>query len=191
MAAFISYNNLLKAFGTHRPKIVYEIDDAITMLPEDNPTFNTFNKARPQINEYLIEADLVTVSTSKLKSLYSSHNNNIAVLPNCLDMRIWSGSVERENADDTVRILFSGTKTHANDLRLIEKAIITIISEFGEKVRLLFWGDTSKRLSKYPQIQNLNEYLTDYAEYADRLKNINLENDFFAAIYNNLFINGY
>jgi glycosyltransferase involved in cell wall biosynthesis len=175
MALLIPYNILIKAFGMYRPKIIYDIDDALTMRAKSNQGHKSYNKSKLQIEEYLRNADLVTVSTAKLKSFYSSFNNNITVLPNCLDMRLWSSKVESKKDDGIVRILFSGTNSHASDLQLIENAIIKIANEFGNKVRFLLWGNTSKRLIKYSQVRKIQEFLPDYIEYINRLKNTNVD----------------
>jgi GT2 family glycosyltransferase/Tfp pilus assembly protein PilF/glycosyltransferase involved in cell wall biosynthesis len=169
--AIVPYALLMRRLGGATPKIVFEIDDALTMLPETHIGYGGSRFVSPLIQEYIRKADLVTVSTAKLKSYYGDLNPNIVVLENCIDLKLWGDLPEPAGSSGPVKILFSGTVTHEADLRVIEGVIEKIILEFGDTVKFLFWGNTSAKLKHYPQVEELHVFLPDYAEYADRLKN--------------------
>ena len=153
-------------------RIVFELDDALTLVPETNPHYQHFQVIRPQIEAYLRNADLVTVSTPQLKKLYSSFNENIEVLPNTLDARIWMPAPVKNPCNGKVSILFSGTLTHQNDLAIIEKAIELIIQEFGDKVEFLFWGNVPTSLRQNPNVKTIAAFTPDYRLYAEKLKTL-------------------
>lgn len=170
LPGILPYAKLMRLLGNDRPKIVYEIDDALTMVPEDHIDHANCCAVSPWIEEYLRKADLVTVSTEPLKAYFAEYNRNIVVLPNALDMRLWAHPWQKRPPGHPVRILFSGTLTHSADLRIIEGALEKIVGEFGDRVEILFWGNTSARLQRAPQARALHAFLPDYAAYAQRLQ---------------------
>ena len=89
LAAFVPYHVLRRAIPNPAVKIVFELDDALTLLPRNHQAYQHFQAVRPHLETYLKNADLVTVSTPKLKELYSHFNENIEVLPNTVDASIW------------------------------------------------------------------------------------------------------
>jgi O-antigen biosynthesis protein len=173
--AMISHTQLMMKLGNVRPKIVFEIDDALTMLPHSHIGYRSSLVISPMIEEYIKNADLVTVSTSKLKTYFDHLNKNIKVLSNCLDMKLWSNLGKPVKACSSTNILFSGTITHDSDLKIIENAIEKIILEFGDAVKFLFWGNTSAILKQYSQAEELHVFTADYAEYSARLKNADVD----------------
>jgi len=132
MPMFLPYHVLRGAIENPSVKIVFELDDALTMVPGNHPAFGCYQAIRPQIEAYLRNADLVTVSTPQLKEIYSCYNDHIEVLPNTVDTQIWLPSPPKARHQGKVRILFSGTLTHQNDLASIEQAIERILQEFGD-----------------------------------------------------------
>ncbi|GEM_PF-727315 len=169
MAAGIPYDVMRKAFPPS-VRIVFELDDALTLLPPNHGAFDYFQSVRPQLEEYLRKADLVTVSTPKLKELYSGFNDHIEVLPNAIDTQIWKPQAPRPVDGEKIRILFSGTLTHQHDLALVEQAIERIALEFSERVEFLFWGNIPNNLRHLPQIKSIAEFTNDYRTYAQRLQ---------------------
>jgi GT2 family glycosyltransferase len=114
----------------------------------------------------------VTVSTPKLKELYSHFNDNIEVLPNTVDAAVWLPASAKPPRAGKLTILFSGTVTHEHDLALVERAIERIIREFPEHVEFLFWGNAPAKLKKLPQIKIVDAFMPNYKDYAARLKTL-------------------
>jgi|GEM_PF-1327582 len=173
----IPYEKLMKLLGGHKVKIVFETDDALIHVPPQHPDYKLYEHYKVDIEEYLRRADLVTVTTPHLKSLYQPLNHHIAILPNCLDARLWPDLPEKPPASSPspVRILFSGSPTHAADVALIEAVILTILNEFGDRVRFYFWGDTSPRVSAYPQVQAIHCFTPDYYQYVSLLRKLDVD----------------
>jgi glycosyltransferase involved in cell wall biosynthesis/predicted SAM-dependent methyltransferase/tetratricopeptide (TPR) repeat protein len=172
LAAHFPYHELRKAFPNPAVKIVFELDDALTLLPANHMGFQYFQAGRPRIEEYLKNADLVTVTTPKLKEFYSHFNENIEVLPNSVDTRLWLPPESKRSRNGKISILFSGTTTHEHDLALVEGVIARIIKEFSEKVEFLFWGNAPATLKNLPQVKVISAYIPDYASYARQLKSL-------------------
>jgi len=169
--ALIPYKELVKHIDRSRQKIVYEFDDAFAKLPPSYVNYQYGIKISPLIEYYIMKADLVTVSTETLKSYYNHLNNNVVVIPNCLDLQLWKEASQNNISSSPVRILFSGTLTHSDDLGMIESAIENVLNEFRNRVRFFFWGNIVERLRRYPQVKVFAKFTPDYAAYANILQN--------------------
>jgi GT2 family glycosyltransferase/tetratricopeptide (TPR) repeat protein/glycosyltransferase involved in cell wall biosynthesis len=163
--------------AVHHPsvKIVLELDDALTLTPDNHPAFGYFQSMRPHLEAYLRRADLVTVSTPRLKEVYSSYNEHIEVLPNTVDTQIWLPLPPKAPQGKKVSFLFSGTPTHQDDLALIEPAIELITREFGDGVEFLFWGNLPASLRHCPQIKKIAEFTPNYRQYVERLRTLTVD----------------
>jgi len=140
----------------------FELDDALTLLPESHRAAAAFRQIQPQIEEYLRQSDLVTVSTPQLKSLYASLNRNVVVLPNSVDSRLWLPPADSPATTDKVTILFSGTLDHERDLQVVESALLDLIAAFPEQVEFLYWGNVTERLRALRQVRSAGAFLPDY-----------------------------
>jgi len=67
----------------------YEIDDDLFNIPQWNYAYEFYLPLKKHITKIISLADGVTVSTPKLKELYSQFNSNIVVIPNYLPRFIW------------------------------------------------------------------------------------------------------
>ena len=99
-------------------KVIYEIDDDIWTLPPVNPAQGTFKQpiVRKMVEGLLEEADLVTTTTPYLKNILSKFNKNVWVCSNSVSFDVFK---EREWKKDKLRIGWSGSITHYDDLLLI------------------------------------------------------------------------
>ncbi len=174
ICGLIPFNALRSLIKDKDIKIVYEIDDALTDLPFHHPHYLHFERFRPFIYEYIKNADLVTVSTDGLKSLYSSYSDKIVVLNNFFSDELITKKVSFPRySDGPVKILFSGTITHEPDFKEIEGVLRRILNEFADAVELLMWGGTTfSSLSQLKNVKIIDEFYNDYYKYLERLQSI-------------------
>jgi glycosyltransferase involved in cell wall biosynthesis len=71
--------------------VVYESDDNFLAVPEDHPMRERLAPVVPFARELLARASLATVSTPELARAFAGIAREVAVLPNCLDERLWGG----------------------------------------------------------------------------------------------------
>jgi len=170
-AVAYSYGQLTKLLGKDRPLIVYEFDDAFDRLPENHPGYAYYQNMKSNFEEYIKQADMVSVSTPVLKQYYSSLNANTVVLPNTVNEDVWQPVKDtKPKAGKATKILFSGTLGHGTDLEVIAKALQKILEEYGSKVELWLWGDEVPGLMQYKNVKMFESFHTDYREYARILK---------------------
>lgn len=128
---------LLKGLGK---KIVYDNDD--TLKDDGGFKFNEFideerlKKGMEKLNEHNDEfikiADLVTCSTEFLKEEYLKLNNNVVVLPNCIDPFYFDEPLKNEG--DVIRIGMTGSVGITSDVELLKP----IIEHFKDDKRVKF-----------------------------------------------------
>jgi hypothetical protein len=101
--------------------LVYEIDDQIlegktgTCIPEWNYASVYYNKNQDVIKKIMSLCDAMTVSTAKLKELYSPYCKNITVVKNRLPKFIWGDVYPKHlyyKPEDKVKILWGGSQNH-------------------------------------------------------------------------------
>lgn len=147
--------------------IVTEIDDNIFSVPPYNIAHTVYDPCSPLralAVEQFKNSDAMVVSTPYLKEVCESFNNNIYVIPNSLDFRIWDNLKKRKNTE-FIRIGWCAGKTHDDDLQIIEPVVRKIL-ERHKNVRFSFVCgvpkffrnldrveaiDSSARIDRYPQ----------------------------------------
>lgn len=174
MAGTLSYSRLKELLGSRPVKVVYEIDDLLTAVPEGNPAYGVTQEMLPQVEEYLREADLVVVSTDVLRRAFEGYGAPVVCLPNAIDPTLWRKERFPE-AGEKVRILFSGTPTHEKDLAVIEEALVRILEEFGERVEIKLWGNSNPTLLGYSQVAPPLAHLYDYPSYVKALLDLKVD----------------
>jgi len=82
------------------------------------------------LKSFLMRADIVTVSTERLKQTYSKYNKNIIVVPNSIDPKDWVVPNFKEH--DEIRIGWTGGLSHYSDWYDIKDDIKRIADEFPQ-----------------------------------------------------------
>jgi hypothetical protein len=95
--------------------ITYESDDLLVDIPEWNYAQEYYKKSFPYVKQMMELADGITVSTERLKKIYSEFNENIEVIPNHLPKHVWGPIWEKhhnEPREVKPRILWAGSQNH-------------------------------------------------------------------------------
>ena len=95
-----------------RSALVYEIDDDLFNIPDWNFAHNYYQPYKHHITEMLTKADGITVSTEKMKELYSPYNNNIVVVPNHLPRFLWGEASFNSRETNKPRIIYPCSSNH-------------------------------------------------------------------------------
>lgn len=121
-------------------RLVYEIDDNLFAMPGSHTQTEAYQRAMQPVLTILPQVDLLIVVSEKLKEKALSFNRNVHVLPNALDERLWiannTAHLPLVSADTTMKILYMGSRTHANDLLVIKEAMMRLTEEYGTRVTL-------------------------------------------------------
>jgi glycosyltransferase involved in cell wall biosynthesis len=130
--------------------IVYEIDDD---LLSDDPGWREladYLPHRASIEALLDVARLVTVSTRMLAERFAGSNDRIEVVENRLDRSLWLApemagepvSAEHRigSEEHSIRLLFVGGPSHAEDLEIVRPALDLVRESGGRRVVLTVVG---------------------------------------------------
>jgi len=121
--------------------LVYELDD--DLLDVHGERTAQYGPFRDAVQRLLAEADLVTVSTPALAERVAGLARAVEVVPNLLDERLWLSPLAVPDrgrpADDPLRLVYVGSRTHAADLALVRPALARLAAA-GRPVELSVVG---------------------------------------------------
>lgn len=155
----------------HNIKTIFEIDDLVTNVPPEHPSYTYYTDTRDDIIEIMKNVDAVTVTNDRLKSKYGAYNSNIYVLPNLVDERIWDAQFLRHVTHDDIVIGYSGSPTHVFDFKPVIPAIKNVMGKY-KNVIFKFIGCLPDELKNMPNIRHI-PLIDRYEDYAKVLINAN------------------
>lgn len=147
--------------------VIMEVDDNILSCPVYNPAttcYNPNNSIRQVAIKQMRESDAVIVSTPYLKEIYSEFNDNIYVVQNSIDFKLWD-KVQHGKNKGKITIGWVGGANHNEDLLIIEPVIEYLTNKYPQ-VEFLFghgmhpnfkgkkgvrWIQKFSRIDKYPK----------------------------------------
>lgn len=136
-----SFEKVLKTLKEDGIKIVYDMDDAVSLIDETNPFYYAVKKDAGSSLLILKYADHITVSTKVMADLLRTKTDKpITVIPNCFIKEEWT--FERPSREG-IRIGFAGSCTHIPDLIKIIPIIKTLQSKYNVKFLIMGFGKTT------------------------------------------------
>jgi GT2 family glycosyltransferase/glycosyltransferase involved in cell wall biosynthesis len=134
-------DSLLKRQLSSGTRLILELDDdllsarAVQALEAD-PYYEA--ERLQGIRRIARAADAIIVSTPALQKVALSFNRNVEVVPNDLDERLWRSKpyVEEPPSDDSIRILYMGTRTHRDDFEILVPVMDEVQTRLGRSVVL-------------------------------------------------------
>ncbi|TFV96493.1 hypothetical protein E4M00_14370 [Leifsonia flava] len=108
-------------------------DDLLTDAAVDRLVSQGYDHVRLETMKRLVKfADRVIVSTPTLATSVREVNRSIVVVPNVVDPELWTRPrpmLVRESSDESLRVLYMGSWTHAGDLDLLRPVFARFIAE--------------------------------------------------------------
>jgi glycosyltransferase involved in cell wall biosynthesis len=120
-------------------KLVVDIDDDLLSAHTDptSPAYQPFNDPSRRLTEYsqfaMKIADLLVVSTEYLKAKFSTINNNIVVIKNCIDTNFF----KYINVPDKVTVGYAGSGSHQADWQMVEPILHKLKQKYNIKIKVL------------------------------------------------------
>ncbi len=126
--------------------LIYDLDDNLYDLDE-KAEGGKYRKLLGVVHAFVEGANQVWVSTPALaERLREVAGGDVSVLSNCLDPFTWADALRapsRPNSTDgnfPVRIVYMGTRTHADDFRIVEPALAELKRKYGARVEVYLIG---------------------------------------------------
>lgn len=121
-----SLDALIEVKQRYRCKLIVDMDDDIFGISEEHPQYKAYRAELSKLRALLSASDLLVASTEEVALGVKREEINIptVIIPNYLDDRIWPlATMPPLYEEGPVKVLYSGTETHDNDLRLLEPLI--------------------------------------------------------------------
>ncbi len=154
--------------------IIFETDDLLDLVPASHPDYAQIAARIEPSLQVLRHAQLVIVSTERLRQHYLKHNPNVVVFRNFLSEQRWGNIGQQEPEAHFVTIGFAGTSSHSPDLAMIEGALMRVAHRYGDRVRFVFWGATTENLRMLPNVLEIKTAV-GYTTYPRRLAGLNFD----------------
>jgi glycosyltransferase involved in cell wall biosynthesis len=116
--------------------------DGLAKVPMWEEGVNFEAKKNRKVREMAIEVirsvSCLTVTTAPLKKVYSRFNDNVRIVPNALDFRVWNYQPIKHMSGN-VRILWTGAGNHTEDFMFIQPVLSDIQKKYPN-VTIVFAG---------------------------------------------------
>jgi len=136
--AITDHQDLAELFNITRSdsaKLIFDIDDNLLEVPDHHPDHKAYVERAKIVTELISESSIVWASTDYLKTCISTYNDQVLVVPNALDERLWVNLQQQTCpgswASQPLRILYMGTRTHDDDFEMIRPAFRELYHKWG------------------------------------------------------------
>ncbi|MBV8906617.1 MAG: glycosyltransferase [Acidobacteriia bacterium] len=131
---------LIRHCMRHGMRLIYDIDDDLFRLPSMHPEYGTYRATTKAAKLIARAAHAVTVSTEPLRQAILRYNDNVVVIPNYIDERLWPEQPylnARWRPHSTTRALYMGTATHKPDLEILKDPVRRLAKEFDFQLDII------------------------------------------------------
>jgi glycosyltransferase involved in cell wall biosynthesis len=185
------YNNIINLARKEGKPVVFDLDDPLFYLPENHPDRQSALCAPSLLPMFqaLMEADLVSVSTPKLRDVLAKYNDNVVVLPNYFDDNLWrlTPPVLKNSSREMLTIGYMGTYPHKPDLEHITPVLLDLIKRYPQRLRFHFWGvQPPAQLEFLPQVKFTPWHSSSYKDFTEFFQTQSAD-IFIAPLLDNLF----
>lgn len=169
--AIDDYQAILSLSQQNNIPIILDFDDLLFELPEDHPDRlnHIFTWTFVPMYQALLQANLVTVTTSLLRKYMQDFNTNVLILPNYLDDQLWQliPPAREPKQDKKIRIGYMGGLSHQPDLAFLSPVFHNLIRRYPDKLEFQFWGTQPPReIASYPFVTCNDQIIWNYQDFA-------------------------
>lgn len=112
--------NIMRYAKQQGKLVIYETDDLLERLDPSNPMYESIKKHVSQVQMMAREASACTTTVPELRFELRHHNNNVFILPNCVDQDVWQ---LRRGGNKRLRVGWAGGSSHAADVEIIVEVV--------------------------------------------------------------------
>ncbi|WP_019908944.1 glycosyltransferase [Paenibacillus sp. HW567] len=148
-------------------RTVYLIDDHFLAYPENTEYGRWFSAYKGTYALFLQYANTVLVGAPYFADiLRNTYNPNVVCIPASVDFD-WINRLEKPvRADSRVVIGYEGSQKES-DFEVVVPALLQIMSEYGDRVQVEFFGGVPSTLLGHPQVSHI-QHEADYKTFLQR-----------------------
>ncbi|MDR1936621.1 MAG: glycosyltransferase, partial [Candidatus Accumulibacter sp.] len=163
----------LQGYRKYKPDLfrIFSLDDLITRLPRDNPVYSKLpaEGITERLRLGLEASHRLIVSTEPLADACRHLIDDIRVVPNTLDSRVWEGLASRRRRGEKLRVGWAGAQQHAGDLRFL----VDVLEATHGEVDWVFFGMLPDELR--PFVAEFHDFIRDFSAYPAKLASLDLD----------------
>ena len=117
--------------------VIYDLDDLLVEIPDGHSHRADYAGEMLTMLYAILDADMVTASSTNLQAYLSELNPNTRLVENYLNDSLWEMKEPglKPDKDISVSIGYMGGQTHQADLEYIKYALLNVFEKFPEKVK--------------------------------------------------------
>ena len=171
-----AYNRIILTARAAGKPVIYHLDDLLYHMPERHPDYLEYRPIRSAILLAIIQANLVIVTTEKLRAEVSRFNKNVMNISNYLDDRTWHTlSKTKVNEDPSIIIGYMGTSGHTNDIQAISNSLVTVLDKFKGKIRFRSYGTNPGADLLSRSDVDWIQWNLEYEEFVDKFAQVKVD----------------
>lgn len=147
--------HLIKALKAHGKRVVFEIDDLLTTLPEFMRHHQGSKASQLALNESIALADIVTTTTERLATQLRPLNPQVCCVPNCISTLPPYRQAHQENPDMTISIVVAASDRVLVDV--LVPPLLLLQTKYGDQLRIYIigpiaeaFGNSGLRIERLP-----------------------------------------
>ncbi|MDR3221764.1 MAG: glycosyltransferase, partial [Candidatus Accumulibacter sp.] len=163
----------LLGYPRFNPEIfrVYTLDDLITCLPRDNPTYSKLpaDAITERLKLGLKVSHRLIVSTEPLAEACRHLIDDIRIVPNTLPWASWGSLRSARRRGKKLRVGWAGAQQHGGDLRFL----VDVVKATHTEVDWVFFGMLPDGLK--PFVAEFHDFVHDFSAYPAKLASLDLD----------------
>jgi GT2 family glycosyltransferase len=150
---------------------IYSIDDLLNRLPDNhsNHPFLPPEEVTKRFRIGLEASHRLIVSTAPLAEAFRGMIDDIRIVPNAIEDRIWGRLRSKRRHGEKPRIGWAGAQQHARDLAFISE----VVKATRQDVEWVFFGMITEELR--PHVAEFHDFHYDFSTYPEKLALLDLD----------------
>lgn len=164
------YKQVVSKARSEGKPVIYDLDDLLVEIPGEHSHAGDYMGELLAMLYAILDADIVTASSSPLVEYLSELNATTRLVKNYLNDELWQIKPPKASRreGDKITIGYMGGQTHQADLTIIENALLQVCEKFPDQVELRFWGaQPPAKLLDLPISEWIDINQEDYASFAE------------------------
>jgi hypothetical protein len=152
----------------HKP-VLYDMDDLLVEIPDEHSHSGDYIGELLAMLYAILEADVVTASSSPLVDYLSELNPNTKLVNNYLNDQLWTMVDPKvtESDNQKVTIGYMGGQTHHADLVEVADTLLKLSDKYSDRLKYRFWGvRPPPELLNSPSTEWIKLNQEDYTKFA-------------------------
>lgn len=151
-----------------------EVDDYFSQVPYYSISYD-FNKPGDSgdfwsLRQMMISTGVIT-TTQYLADRYKEYNDNIHVIPNCIDFDVWDSY--KSHSNENIRIGWIGGATHDGDLRIVKEVLYDLLIEY-KNIEVYIVTHPAPNWKKVDRMNLMTKWVT-IDKYPEHVKNLSFD----------------